>query len=410
MSPPTPPKIVLDTNVLKNISEGNVKAAEALNRYLKAGNKVYISRAAYEELVTRAKTPYLRQQYRRMLKELEIEIAPNGGMKGRVDLYADNIQHVARKGQPGSITEYGGKGNTEPGDVFVAAEAKSLNAQLWTFDQKLAGRAKQFGVQLAPESTNVPAVSGPENPVRGMELLGIEAETEIAAIVPRTNISARSVRVVGSSAMRNAAGTAAEVALTLGVAIVLALAQYYMTKSMYERIIKEGLEKAGKEADEKIRQLKPAAASLQLKLEKGEKVYANVVIQIHWLRYTLGAGRGDYLKPEVRLTDVNITTKNLKVERKFEADPLENDGYGHYHRYKRDVDEFTQSFEVTVYSKEELEQFQDVQTEYLAYKRRLGMDPANVKLTEEISELRKQIVNAYGSDVWFLAIEDGSRS
>src|SRR5262249_29519315 len=53
------PIIILDTNVLKDISRGNKAMADALSRYVKSGTPVYISRAAYDELVTRAETPQM---------------------------------------------------------------------------------------------------------------------------------------------------------------------------------------------------------------------------------------------------------------------------------------------------------------------------------------------------------------
>jgi hypothetical protein len=37
--------LILDTNVLTDISRGNALAAEALTRHLKSGTKVYIARA-----------------------------------------------------------------------------------------------------------------------------------------------------------------------------------------------------------------------------------------------------------------------------------------------------------------------------------------------------------------------------
>jgi predicted nucleic acid-binding protein len=401
------PKIVIDANLLKNISQGNVDAAEALLRYRRAGAEIYISRPAYEELVTRAPTPRFRAQYRTMLKELDIKIAPASAMKARVDLYADNIQTEPKASKGiGRFTEYGGKGNTEPGDVFVAGEAKSLNAQIFTLDETMVKRAKQFGVQLAPESTNIKAVRGPEDPTRGLDLLGIE-EAEITITPMEINVSARAATAVGLEAggMREAASTAAEVALTLGIQIGLFLIDYYMTKAIYNDIIKDGLKAAGKQAADRInKQLKQSIADLQLKLDDGEKVYANIVIQVHWIKYTLGAGRGDYIKPDVRLKDVNITSRNIKSERHFSDDPYEDDGSGNWRRYKREIDESIQSIEVAVYTKDEIEQFQDVEVEYLDYKRRLGMDPANVKLIEEERDLRQQIVKAYGPKVWFLDV------
>lgn len=168
-----PDPIILDTNVLKDISRGNTKAAEALMRYLRGGTQVYISRAAYGELVTRSSNPQMGGQYREMLKDLHIQIGPSGNMTERLELIADNIQLKPGPNKPGQISEYDGKKDpTKPGDAFVAAQAKAINAKLWTLDEKLSKRAPQFGVQLAPEC-NLKGVSGPEDPDAGRQLLGL---------------------------------------------------------------------------------------------------------------------------------------------------------------------------------------------------------------------------------------------
>ena len=61
--------VILDKNVLTNISRGNSQAAEALTRRLKSGSKVYIARAAYNELVHGSPTPRLCDLYRQLLTD-----------------------------------------------------------------------------------------------------------------------------------------------------------------------------------------------------------------------------------------------------------------------------------------------------------------------------------------------------
>jgi predicted nucleic acid-binding protein len=165
--------IILDTNVLKDISRGNTAVADALTRYIKSGTPVYISRAANGELVTRAETPQLGGHYREMLHDLKIQIAPSGGMTDRLNVIADNIQHNAAPNRPGPMKEYDRTNDpTKPGDAFVAAQAKAINARLWTRDRDMIKRAPQIGVKLAPECS-IRGISGPENPVGGRQLLGL---------------------------------------------------------------------------------------------------------------------------------------------------------------------------------------------------------------------------------------------
>jgi rRNA-processing protein FCF1 len=166
------PDVILDANVLRNIAQGNQIAAEALKHMLDSGRKVYISKAAYNELMGMEWAKGA--QYRDLLKQLKIGTPPasaNPGMiKARGDVYADNIMHQPKpsKGIPGPMTEYGGArdpmtgAKTRPGDAFVAAETKAVNGELWTLDKNLANRARAQGIKVAGESS-LPSVGGAED-------------------------------------------------------------------------------------------------------------------------------------------------------------------------------------------------------------------------------------------------------
>jgi PIN domain nuclease of toxin-antitoxin system len=167
--------IVLDTNIITWVARGDKDVAKALNNYVTSGTQVYISRAAYDELVTRAPTPQMAGQYREILSDMRIQIAPSGSMTDRLNLVADNIEHTPAKGQPGQIREYDRKNDpTKPGDVFVVAQAKALNAQLWSLDEDVVKRSVQFGVKLAPECSHTPKQAHPEDPVKAREWLGLK--------------------------------------------------------------------------------------------------------------------------------------------------------------------------------------------------------------------------------------------
>src|SRR5215216_4002347 len=133
--------VLLDKNVVTSIARNNRPAAEALNKYLLSGAQVYISRAAYDELVTRAQTPKQGGEYDWLLKDARISIAPSGSIHDRGNVYADNIQRVPAPNQP-QLKDFSRKDDpTKPGDVFVAAQAKAINARLWTFDKKMQNAA-----------------------------------------------------------------------------------------------------------------------------------------------------------------------------------------------------------------------------------------------------------------------------
>lgn len=167
--------IVMDTNILKNISEGNQALADALNAHLRARRKVTIARPAYNELIGGAGTLKKAGEYAEMVSDLKIEIAEAGAAADRQNFLADNIARTPKKNQPGQIDEYGSVAQDppRPGDVFVAAQAKALDAELWTQDKTLRSRAAALGVRiLKPDIPSVPG--GNDDPNLGRRFAGNE--------------------------------------------------------------------------------------------------------------------------------------------------------------------------------------------------------------------------------------------
>lgn len=163
--------VLLDKNVITDIARGNAAVAEALKRILDSGEPVYIARAAYNELL-RDSPIQLRMGYELLLKDLKLTTAPEGAssLSDRVNFLADNPE----KGQVGSVKEYGkGKAADRPADAFVAAEAKSLKARLWTLDETFAKKARSLGVDLARES-QIKGKSGKEDMFQARRLMGLK--------------------------------------------------------------------------------------------------------------------------------------------------------------------------------------------------------------------------------------------
>jgi hypothetical protein len=170
--------ILLDKNVITEIARGNAAVSEALKRMLASGEQVYMSRAAYNELV-RDSPVHLRMGYEKLLQDLKIAMAPAsampGSLKDRGDFYADNITYDPKPGELGRVKEYGGgKSKETPGDAFVAAEAKALKARLWTLDGPFGKRAENLGVTLANESKTLKATSGTEDIAQARRLMGLK--------------------------------------------------------------------------------------------------------------------------------------------------------------------------------------------------------------------------------------------
>jgi hypothetical protein len=162
--------LVLDTNILLECGRGNKPVAKSLIRFLVRGEMVYIAKAAFEELVTRNTQG---AQYKKILADLGISVAPAGSMASRVDAYDRNVtMPPPPRGTPGGpIDGMRDKDDaTQPGDIFVVAQAQALNARLWTLDDKVIKRAPQFGVTLVPECA-LALQPGPNDAVTARRLL-----------------------------------------------------------------------------------------------------------------------------------------------------------------------------------------------------------------------------------------------
>ena len=119
--------LVLDGNVVDQINRGNVDAANALKKMGGSGDSVYISQQAYNELVTQPAIPRTAAANKEFLKDAKIQIAPAGTLAARGGLYADNQTNT------GSVLS--------EADALVAAQAKAINAEIWSFDRAYRNNA-----------------------------------------------------------------------------------------------------------------------------------------------------------------------------------------------------------------------------------------------------------------------------
>jgi predicted nucleic acid-binding protein len=412
--------ILLDVNVLLDIAGGHTNPAWALRRRLGLKTRVYIARVAYKQLVIDAPTKELGDQWRQLLRDAGIKIPPKTSMGSRVDLHQANIgtqDFPMNLDHPtGGIQQYRRKGGFEkldkPGDAFIAAEAKALKARLWTHDVNFAKKANKLGVDIAQEVNLRPTTPrGPEDIGRAREYLGLNKPRLMA----RLNLKTRALRLVtGASAaagaikggVRATGGAIIRSPVTgylvnVGITIVLMFIQKWLDERMMKNKIKDGLKAAESQIDQKLNALKPEIAKLQLRLDPGEKVFANVTIQIHTYTWSTPAAKGgdEYNDWEVRLADVNVTTKDVNSHRTYNAE-LWHSGNGG--KVPRKIDEYVTSYEVEVYSSDDLANFQDLQDEYLEYKRKAEMDPYDDIVAYELRHLREEIVNNFGAHVWFL--------
>jgi Domain of unknown function (DUF4157) len=197
------------------------------------------------------------------------------------------------------------------------------------------------------------------------------------------DVRARGVRILGGirgSGLRGAA-------VAVIAAVILARLQAWLTEKMLERKVKDGLERVEPEVKGKLQELRSAIADLQLKLDEGERVFANIFTEIHFIKMSLGHRRPSYTDVEVMLKRVEITTRDLKLDEQETK------------RARRIVRQIT-SIEVMVYSREELELFKELYIEYISYKRKVMEDPLNEAASEGIRRAREKIVATFGNDVW----------
>jgi predicted nucleic acid-binding protein len=414
---------ILDTNVFTQIAKGNVPVAEAFLRMIRnAGSRpLYVSRAAYNSLVLDSPTQALRDGYRAIIDDLDLDIAPVGARADRVDLYRDNIQYEPGPNQLGRIDQYGkGAAKERPGDMFIAAEAKSLKTELWTLDAPFAKRAANQGVMIAPESA-LPYVAGVENIALARRLLKLRvrinlklpnlANLRIKLSSIKTGIrSAVQPQVLRRQVLRPQVLRGLGVALleTAIFAVIGALVDGWQER----KYIREGLKLVTDYINDKLPDFAPEIGWLQLRLEEGEKVYLNYHIEIHiecgesghkWPAYPdkyrdLQIMQGQF-SASVWLAD----SAGMEISTKYkESDSTEKLGIL---GMRGTIKHFIRSAEVAVFTPEELAAFNEATGQYLELKRKLAMGPRNSVWIEEAAALRQQLVEALGEDLWFLELE-----
>lgn len=181
--------VLIDKNVFVQIASGNKEVADALLKRIASGDQVYISTVAKNELIKQAPGG-LGPQYEKLLEDLRIKVAPTTNIADRIDFHVDNINMgKLPKGVPakdivnlhGNVSQYKidrATGDPRPTDAFIAAEAKALDAELWTFDNDLRDRAEKLGVKIARNESKIQPIPQAEDAMVARRLMGLEAAGE----------------------------------------------------------------------------------------------------------------------------------------------------------------------------------------------------------------------------------------
>ena len=127
----------------------------------------------------------------------------------------------------------------------------------------------------------------------------------------------------------------------------------------------------------------------------GSKAYGNVTIGILQI-FAGGISQG---QPDVSLYNIAITAREVKDRKASAPPPI---GYTGFWYQKT---EQTFSFEVKVFTDEELKELDSLSERYLADSRNLRMNPGSVELKEQRRITRNAIVEKFGRKVWLLELE-----
>lgn len=174
-------KVVLDANVFDEIARGNIEAANKL-RELVTRDDVYISWQAFNEWVVTTTDRQGANTVRRIIDVLHIKAAPPAPQAVLNELRAKNSYKMGKN--PATIL-------SQDKDLRVAADAKALDGEVWSFDGAFANNSgaveKTLGVKVAEESTTIGRVPVRPTPKakqsRALRILGIK-EDPVAGHLP----------------------------------------------------------------------------------------------------------------------------------------------------------------------------------------------------------------------------------
>src|SRR5262249_16231329 len=119
--------------------------------------------------------PQMEKAAQLILDKLRVREAPRAGtLAGRFEDYARNF----------SLNP---SDQLKVADLLTAIQARHLNAEVWTFDEKFRAKVNRLGVQVAPESyIPLPKPAGRRDYRVGLRLVGVDdIEISLSGVVTR---------------------------------------------------------------------------------------------------------------------------------------------------------------------------------------------------------------------------------
>jgi hypothetical protein len=147
--------VYLDTDVLSQVAGGNKQAAEALQAMLGSGADVRVARPNYNEAL-RGRAEHVGAR-KLIVEQLKIKIDEGAGLPSRMSTYEKYAEKSIK---------------IQEKDLPMMAAARSGGGEIFSLDGGVKASAKQFGVQLAPES-NIPSLKTPLNVRAGLDNVGL---------------------------------------------------------------------------------------------------------------------------------------------------------------------------------------------------------------------------------------------
>jgi predicted nucleic acid-binding protein len=173
--PSTRRTIVIDANVFDELYRGNAEAALRLKQ-LAANHDVYVSWQSFQESLVNPQQRAGADTARVIIDELKLKIAPPAPQQVLNELTAKNPF---------------GKGTyratiLSPEDLRVAADAKAINGEVWSFDSSFRNGAvqKTLGVKVAEETLGINRVVARQDFGRGLRLLNITRPVPAGQLPP----------------------------------------------------------------------------------------------------------------------------------------------------------------------------------------------------------------------------------
>lgn len=166
--------IVLDGNVFDQLARGNVEAADALVKLART-EKVYVSWQGFDEWAIKPTDRKQVDAVKRIIDRLELKMAPPAPKAVLDDLVAKNSYKLGNR--TATIL-------SDAKDLKVAADAKALGAEVWSFDGAFTNGAveKKLGVKVAAETRTIRFVRGQADQSRALRLVGIAEEPVVGQL------------------------------------------------------------------------------------------------------------------------------------------------------------------------------------------------------------------------------------